>query len=293
MRGFLIAVSAAGMMVAGAAVAQAPEALPTYRDVGLDWKVMPKQKDMDRHYPVRAANLGVFRGYARVSCTADAQGRLRCRTLEESPKGYYFGAAAIRVMQNAQVRAVDGGSPEGRTFGYGLRFGNWSAWDLPDLYHPSHELRWASMPRLGSRWNLSRQNKGETFSATFDCTARADGSLDCTVKDAEARNPAFVPDALAAMNAARVERADGRSPAGSRFEWERKILRTSYCAGGRHTTGVEKIDPPSEKVTLDEGVASGPPEDLNGTGSAGGSMQGSYSISALPRCRASFVHLRD
>ena len=62
-----------------------------------DWVRKPTGEDMARFYPERAvrANMG---GRATISCTVNAQGILEdCRASEESPAGFGFGEAALKL----------------------------------------------------------------------------------------------------------------------------------------------------------------------------------------------------
>lgn len=202
---------------------------PTYDQVGLAWARSPSVRDMARFY--RTTRAHGRRGVARTLCTPDAEGRLDCEILSEDPMGAEFGLAAVRVMERARVRAVDGGSPAGRSFEFGVRFGNWPASTLPDRFHPiEYNLLWARRPEMARHWNMQRQDRGEVFAATFDCTARADGSLDCRV--AEADNARFAEAAARSMAAARVERADGGELAGTPLRWTIRVERQTNCGGG-------------------------------------------------------------
>ena len=234
MRTVLIAATAA-LTLAGVVRAQTEG--PTYADVGLEWVKMPSLKEMARLYPMRAINMGVERGEATVGCASDAQGRLACRVVREWPERRGFGGAALNVMRSASVRSADGGSPAGRQFFYTLKFGNWRGPNLPARYHPTAAgLRWVDFPELKNHWNLVGQGVGQTYSATFSCVAHADGSLDCEPREAAA--PArYVQAALNSLEEATVQRADGRSPEGVRFDWTLRAVNQSNCRGGRFSTG--------------------------------------------------------
>ncbi|HYE45104.1 MAG TPA: hypothetical protein VEA44_04940 [Caulobacter sp.] len=227
------AVAAATALISAAVCLPAAAApLPTYDQVGLKWRRAPNVVDMARHYPVRAKALGVGRGMAEVSCTAQAEGRLKCQVVKETEGNLGFGAAALTVMSRARVDAVDGGDPAGRTFGFRLKFGAWPASELPARFQPGEGLTWSRFPIM-TNWNMQGQDKHETFSAKFDCVARASGRLTCTPTDATPDAPKFVKAAADALARARVQRADGASPEGARFSWTVAVQRQTWCSPGR------------------------------------------------------------
>lgn len=224
-------------LAAGVATAQSrslPDAervagLPTYEDVGLAWERSPSIRDMARFY--RTTTGRGRRGVVELSCTADATGGLDCDVLSEDPVDAHYGDAGRRVLERARVRAVDGGSPAGRTFGFRVRFGNWPASVLPDRFHPvDQNLLWVERPLLAPYWNMSGQGFRERLSADVECSARSNGALDCHVVRAD--DPRFAEAALRSMEAARVERTDGGPLEGSRLAWTLQVERQSNCGGG-------------------------------------------------------------
>ena len=212
--------------------AAASQPLPTYDKVGLKWKTPPTVVDMARHYPVRAKALQIPRGSVDVACAArNATGILDCQVVGESPEKAGFGASALAVMSRAKVEAVDGGDPTGRTFGFRLKFGTWGGADLPPSFQPGPGLHWARFPMM-TKWKMSGQDKFETYTAAFDCTARASGRLDCTSTggDSPAKFQAAASDAMAR---AKVMSADGGSVEGKRFSWTVSVQRQNWCSPGR------------------------------------------------------------
>lgn len=209
--------------------------LPTYEDVGLAWARSPSVRDMARFY--RTTSGRGRRGVVELACTPDAAGALDCEVLSEDPADAHYGPAGRRVLERARVRAVDGGSPAGRTFGFRVRFGNWPASVLPDRFHPlDQNLMWVERPELASHWNMSGQGYRERLAAELDCRARASGNLDCQVIRAD--DPRFAEAAVRSMAAARVERTDGAPVEGSRLVWTLQVERQSHCGGsGRRNPG--------------------------------------------------------
>lgn len=242
MRTLALALAAAigsTVLVAGVAAptpaAAQVEGYPTYEDVGLVWTRSPSVRDMNRFY--RTTRHDGRRGLAQVLCTSDAEGRLDCSILDEAPVDRQFGLAGVRVMERARVAARDGGSPEGRTFAFTLRFGNWPESTLPDRFHPvDQHLMWVERPTLVGLWNMSGQDRGERIAATVDCVAQADGSLgNCSLVSADSAD--FGEAALTSMGLARVERADSGQLAGSPLRWTLMVERQSSCGAASGGSG--------------------------------------------------------
>ena len=85
------------------------------------WSRMPQPTERD--FPDRALSTGTS-GVATVRCTAQANGRpTNCQVVSESPSGYGFGRAAVRVVQRGELspRTVDGAA-ENATFNVTIRF---------------------------------------------------------------------------------------------------------------------------------------------------------------------------
>lgn len=195
----------------------------------LAWARSPSVADMARFFPTVARSYGLARGLATVRCTSDARGRLGCTVVEEDPVEGRFGEAALRVMRSARVRSTDGYSPEGRSFVFTLRFGNWPAHLLPDKFQPTEwGLNWVVRPEMRN-WNMAGQSRNEVYAAGFDCVARADGSLDCDLQgvEPEAAGGRFAEIATEAMARARVRRIDDRPLEGSPLRWVIAIRRQS------------------------------------------------------------------
>jgi hypothetical protein len=228
----LLAIAAPLTALALCLPAAASQPLPTYDKVGLKWKTPPTVVDMARHFPVRAKAKQISRGSVEVACAAkNDSGALNCQVVSEEPQRAGFGASALAVMSRAKVEAVDGGDPTGRTFGFRLKFGTWGGADLPASFQPGPGLNWSRFPTMG-KWSMSGQDKYETFTANFDCTARANGRLDCTPTGGEAP-PKFHAAAGEAMAKAKVMSADGGPVEGKRFSWTVSVQRQNWCSPGR------------------------------------------------------------
>lgn len=225
------------MLAAGAAftaliaVAAVADSMPgTIDQAGLRWKRPPSLEVMRNRYPVRARIAKVWKGQATVACTANAAGELKCSVLDEKPSGLDFGKAGVIVMQHAKVRTVDGSSPAGRTFQYGLKFG---AWRTPDRYQPK-DLEWTLMPSFRG-WAIKDMKMGDVWAADFTCITHANGDLNCRLLGARPNNSSFRAAALRAMNGAKVSTRDGDAPKeGYTFDYTLKVMRLNWCGTGSY-----------------------------------------------------------
>ncbi|MDP3800967.1 hypothetical protein [Brevundimonas sp.] len=266
----LLAEPAAGDNPAAAAVqARAFADYPTYEQAGLRWVRAPSVRDLARHHRVTSRHFP-YRGVAEVACTPDSRGRLTCEVISESPEGEDFGRAAQWVMRPVRVAATDGYSPEGRTFAFRLRFGNWPERLLPDSFHPvDQNLRWVKRPELVD-WSLSGLGSQQEARASFDCVARGDGSLQCRSVDAAAP-PGFVQAASRSLEDARVERTDNQPLEGSPLRWTFRLLNQSNCGSGGTGNGSPDA---GRGAVAGEGSAQ-PGFDPNSAFSSGGSAAAS------------------
>lgn len=81
-----------------------------------EWVRRPNSETVSRFYPSQAMQRGI-EGSTRLSCRVNVSGRLvGCIVLSETPSGYGFGAAAIRLVSTLRMRPmlrngepVDGG----------------------------------------------------------------------------------------------------------------------------------------------------------------------------------------
>lgn len=283
MRYGVLASAAAAACIASAAYAQPATSAPSMDQAGVRWTTWPSLKQMSRHYPFRAQLVNAWQGWVDLSCTPDARGRLRCAVVQEWPANHSFGTAALRVMRSARVASVDGGSPAGRTFGYRMRFGVWPPEQLDDKWHPVEAgLAWTERPRLSGEWDLGRTAKNQEYALPFNCTAKADGSLDCAPASGNTAHPRLLWAATNSLKEAKVERLNGGSPEGVRFDYTMKFVRTSNCnAGGDRIEGQSTdsdksaggSDPGQKDYVQDPGASltGGPGED--GKGGAGGALR--------------------
>ncbi len=72
---------------------------------------LQRPRNLARYYPLRAAARGV-EGYAELDCRVSTQGALACVVLTETPAGFAFGAAALRIAHDhTMVPATHDGAP--------------------------------------------------------------------------------------------------------------------------------------------------------------------------------------
>ncbi|HYE42595.1 MAG TPA: TonB family protein [Caulobacteraceae bacterium] len=79
------------------------------------WTQKPSSPDLARYFPARAAEMGVS-GRVVLRCFVNAEGTLRdCDVAEETPKGWGFGGAGLRLSGKFRMRprTIDGASVEG------------------------------------------------------------------------------------------------------------------------------------------------------------------------------------
>ena len=105
-----------GLLVAAAAVlliAAAPVMAPgTEADRAPGWLVKPDGERIARFYPDRAMREGV-EGRVVIACTVETDTRLHdCRIEAETPAGYGFGAAALKLSDEMRLApAIRNGVP--------------------------------------------------------------------------------------------------------------------------------------------------------------------------------------
>ncbi|MDO1558214.1 hypothetical protein Q0812_02055 [Brevundimonas sp. 2R-24] len=225
-------------LIAAAALAQAPTAdgLPTYDEVGLTWARMPSLRQMQRLYGRNvqgefATSQPMPRVRVDLACEPDAAGALDCQALESDDADPRWSTAAEQLVERARVRTIDGGTPEGRRFGFRVSFGNWDGRDLPERFHPTEAgLRWTRNPKMAELWSMRGQRSGEDYSAELRCTTLRGGRLNCDVERlGGGATPEFAFAARQAMEEARVTRVDDQPLEGRQFNWTLTIMRQGHC----------------------------------------------------------------
>lgn len=108
-------------LLAAVALSGTPQPAATLDAVGLAWSDAPTRHDLEQAGPPFPAKVGAWTPDVHLTCTARRNGRLDCESLERGDAT--LAASAHRLMSRTRVKAVDGGSPEGRTFAFTVRFG--------------------------------------------------------------------------------------------------------------------------------------------------------------------------
>jgi TonB family protein len=111
-----------GLLAAGTALAQeAPDGTP--RATQADWVAKPSGDDMAEAYPPVAETLGVT-GHVLLACKVATTGRVEdCQVTSETPPGFGFGAAALKVAPLFQMApSTVGGSATVSTVRIPIRF---------------------------------------------------------------------------------------------------------------------------------------------------------------------------
>jgi hypothetical protein len=83
----------------------------------------PTGSDLEKYTPARAADQKIS-GATVVECQAIQNKFKNCRTVREDPRGFGFGAAAIRLATVFQLRPLDQENQpvEGRRFRFSMSF---------------------------------------------------------------------------------------------------------------------------------------------------------------------------
>jgi hypothetical protein len=99
MLGRLALLTALVALLGGPASAQALHAIPT----GFSWRLKPSGDDIARVYPNKARLENKF-GWTVIECQTEPTGDIRdCLVLGESPAGYGFGEAGLKLARRFQL----------------------------------------------------------------------------------------------------------------------------------------------------------------------------------------------
>ncbi len=101
----------------GTLVAPAPHIVDPH------WLSRPGAREFDRFYPPRARERGK-EGRVTLDCVVGATGAIACRVARESPEGWGFGDAALKIAPSFRLapRLEDGRATEGGTVRVDIAF---------------------------------------------------------------------------------------------------------------------------------------------------------------------------
>jgi periplasmic protein TonB len=79
-----------------------------------DWVRKPNGKDFERYYPARALDREK-EGRVVLDCLVNENGSINCRVSSETPEGWDFGDAALKIARSFQMspKMVDGSPTSG------------------------------------------------------------------------------------------------------------------------------------------------------------------------------------
>jgi TonB family protein len=126
----VLALASAGPLTNAAASPPAGADPATAQDLPLEgevtspnWRSLPSGDDMAKEYP-KLAEVMNLSGEAVIKCVTDTEGRLQdCKVLSESPSGFGFGPAAMRLSAYFSMKpALLDGQPIKSTVTIPIRF---------------------------------------------------------------------------------------------------------------------------------------------------------------------------
>jgi protein TonB len=87
------------------------------------WLSRPGAREFERYYPPRALERG-REGRVTLDCIVGANGAIACAVARETPEGWGFGAAALKIAPSFRLapRMEDGRATEGGTVRVDLAF---------------------------------------------------------------------------------------------------------------------------------------------------------------------------
>jgi TonB family protein len=165
------------VLVAGAAQAECGAA---------PWVKLPMPEDLDKVYPQKALRLGV-EGSATLRCTSRPDGTLAdCAVAGESPAGYDFGAAALKLAGKFRSEAPCADGPDTRPGGREVPIRFAVARYLPphrDVIFQAAAGQYANLAPAGPFWPDAALKAGAAGEVTLQCFANSGAAklTDCEI----------------------------------------------------------------------------------------------------------------
>jgi TonB family protein len=180
-------------LAAGAAHAQGCRAAP--------WVQLPSAEDLDKVYPPKALHLGI-EGTATLRCTTRLDGTLAdCAVAGETPGGYEFGAAALKLAPRFRTERPCADGPDTRPGGREVPIRFAIARFLPPhrevAFQPSTG-QYAGLAPAGPFWPEAALKAGAAGEVTLQCFANSNAAklTDCEVVGENPRGLGFGQAAL-------------------------------------------------------------------------------------------------
>jgi TonB family protein len=220
----LAACVVAGAMLSPNAIAEAPPTIERPQ-----WIERPTGDDFVRFYPVAALHQNVT-GRAVLECAVDRNGRISCSVIEETPTGWGFGDAAVRISRAFRMspQLADGTSVAGGRVRIPIRFMvspgvlqfpetmpleirnliSAAAAEAPPVWEaaPSYEAVMAAYPPEARR-------RGVRGRGVLACAINSDRTLACTGERETPVGHGFLEAALRLAPSFRVAEREAGDPA--------------------------------------------------------------------------------
>lgn len=177
------AAAAVVVLAAGAAQAAGCTAAP--------WVKLPSPEDLDKVYPAKALRLGV-EGAATLRCTTRADGVLvDCKVASESPAGYEFGEAALKLAGKFRTERPCADGPDVQPGGREVPIRFAVARYLPphrDVVFQPATGQYANLAPAGPFWPDAALKAGAAGDVTLQCFANP-GAAKLTECEIVGENP--------------------------------------------------------------------------------------------------------
>ena len=211
--------------------------------IAADWERKPTGAEFGSYYPDRAMRQGVS-GAATIACVVRASGALRdCRLVAETPPGYGFGDAAMRLSSLFKMRpqTMDGVPVEGGEVRIPINFGLPSEGQLGDADSSIAFARRPTQQEVDANFPRAPASQGYGARVEVTCDVQPTGALtNCgaTAEGPFAKDFAKAAVALAALHRLTPELAQARLQQAPRISFP--ITLTYYA---NETSAIRAVQP--------------------------------------------------